>query len=260
MPPENKEKYHKVLRIGLVVFIAVIVANIVSGNLGYSNNFNNNQPANVVTVTGHGEVQAVSDIANVSFTIRKEASAVKDAQTAVAGVETKVLAALFTDGMDKKDIKTESVSFNPKYQYKATICNQFNCPGNSVIVGYEAYETITLKIRNVDTVGKIVQDLGALGVSELSGPNFAVDKQDSLKDQARKMAIDDAKAKAKVLGKDLGVHLSKITSFTEGGNYPVPMYATAKAMDSAVGAAAPAVLPTGENTIASDVTITYEIK
>jgi len=62
------------------------------------------------------------------------------------------------------------------------------------------------------------------------------------------------------LAKDLGIRLGKMTSFNEGGNYPVPMYTNAKMMDSAVGASAPAVLPVGENTISSDVTITYEIR
>jgi len=96
--------------------------------------------------------------------------------------------------------------------------------------------------------------------SDLNGPNFAIDNEDSLKDSARKLAIDEAKLKAKNLAKDLGIRLGKITSFSENGNYPVPMYAKTMTSDTAVGASAPAQLPVGENIISSDVTITYEIK
>jgi cytosine/adenosine deaminase-related metal-dependent hydrolase len=42
-------------------------------------------------------------------------------------------------------------------------------------------------------------------VTDLNGPNFAIEKEDTFKDSARKLAIEDAKAKAKVLAKDLGI-------------------------------------------------------
>ena len=81
-----------------------------------------------------------------------------------------------------------------------------------------------------------------------------------LQAKARKLAIDDAKEKARVLAKDLGVRLGKITSFSESGlRYPV-MYESAMIKDSVGTAPAPAELPKGENTISSDVTITYEIR
>ncbi len=258
MTPERKEKFRKILKIFLVVIVAIAVANCF---LEFPHNRYNDKPENVITITGHGEVQAVPDIANISFTIRKDAKTVGDAQAQVAVVEAKVLESLKANNILDGDRKTVDASFNPKYEYNTGICTMNNCPNRSTIVGYEAYESIDVKIRKIDDTGKIIQDLGVLGVTELSGPNFAIDKEDSFKDTARKDAINDAKAKAKELAKELGVRLGKITSFSEGGNYATPMYVNAK-MDSvsATGAPAPAVLPVGENTISSDVTITYEIR
>ncbi len=262
--PERKEKINKGLRIALIVFLAVIVANCFFNFNGYNKE---NKPENVISLSGHGEVTASPDIANINFTIMKDASTVKEAEDSVSQIEAKTLALLKGDNVAIKDIKTESVSFNPKYSYQYNTdvtCGALNCrpqPGKSVIIGYEASENITVKIRKVDDVGKIVQGLGTLGVTDLNGPNFTIDNPDLLKAQAQKLAIDDAKAKAQVLAKNLGVRLGKITSFSDNGNYPMPMYATAK-MDSASGVSvsAPAVVPTGENLITSDVTITYEIK
>jgi hypothetical protein len=265
MSPERKERFHKGLRIALVVFIAVIVANIVSGNLGHNDNYNNKQ-INTISLSGHGEVMAVPDIANINFTVREVGKTVKEADDVVAPVVNKAVALLKTNGVADKDIKTESVSFNPKYSYQYgsdVICGALTCPPRptkEVITGYEAYENISVKVRNIDSAGAIVSGLGAIGVMELTGPDFAIDNQDGLKAQAQKIAIDDAQAKAKVLAKNLGVRLGEITSFNESGNYPMPMYASAKAMDNSVIAPTPAVLPTGENTITSDVTITYEIR
>src|SRR3989344_5161136 len=222
---------------------------------------------NTITLSGHGEVSAVPDIANVYFTIRKDGKTVKEAQEAVATIEKASLDFLKANNVEEKDIKTVNASFNPKYEYQYDAkmlmpCNEWGCPprpGKDVISGYEAYENITVKIRNTDDVGKIMQGLGSLGVSDLSGPNFAIDDEDALKAEARKKAIEDAREKAKVLTKDLGVRLGKITSFSENGNYPY--YSYDKTMMSAGGAGVlPAEIPKGENTITSDVTITYEIR
>src|SRR3989338_4450087 len=226
------------------------------------------QNVNTISFTGHGEITAVPDIANIYFSIRKEAKTVKDAQAAVAVVEKIALDFLKSNGVAEKDIKTSNASFNPKYDYKyddtATVmpCTMYGCPprpGKSVITGYEAYESITVKVRNTDEVGKIMQGLGTTGVSDLSGPNFAIDDEDELKAEARKKAIDDAKDKAEVLAKDLGIRLSRIASFNESGNYYPVMYGKAEMMsDQGGGTPAPAEIPKGENTISSDVTITYE--
>jgi len=259
---EKKNKLYRGIKIALVVFLAVVLANFAVES--FHENESGNKAENTIAFTGHGEVSAIPDIASVNFTIRKEAKTVKEAQGAVAEIEKKALDLLKTNDIADKDIKTVNASFNPKYEYKyGGACPMGYCPpGNSVIVGYEAYESITIKIRNTDDVGKIIEELGTLGVTELTGPNFTVDNEDALKAQARKLAIDDAKAKAKVLAKDLGVHLGKITSFNEGNTSPVPMYDTAmlKSSGTEVSAPARAQLPTGENLITSDVTITYQIR
>ena len=131
-----------------------------------------------------------------------------------------------------------------------------------MLTGYEAHESMSVKVRNIDDAGKIMQELGALGVTDLNGPNFTIDDEDALKAEARKQAIEDAQAKAKVLAKDLGVNLGKVMNFSEGGDYMDPMYYGRDMMmaESANVKSTPAQLPKGENTITSQVSITYEIR
>ena len=227
---------------------------------------------NSITLSGYGEVNAVPDIANVTFNIHKEAKTVKEAQEAVAKIEAAVLESLKANSVEEKDIKTLYASFNPKYDYQQKVCpaavdgaTSYYCGGGKqVLAGYEAHESISVKVRNVDDAGKIMQDLGTLGVTDLSGPNFAIDDEDALKAEARKLAIIEAQAKAEVLAKDLGVRLGKVMSFSEGGDYYNPMYYGKDMMmessQSARPVGAPAEVPKGENTISSDVSITYEIR
>ena len=271
------------LLVFLIVISAYFAVKIVSEIKKDSMLGESTTPA-TISFSGHGEVNAVPDIASVYFTISKNAATVKDAQAGVATIEKSSLDILKAKGVADADIKTADASFYPNYEYQNAICPQFAptpvstpnsvsgsgvvsspaiyCPpGKQVLKGYTASESITVKVRNTDSVGDLMQALGTTGISNLSGPNFSIDNPDAVQAQARKLAIDDAKAKAQVLAKDLGVSLGKITSFNDSGNgYPI-MYATdsLKSMGAAP-AAAPAVIPKGQNTITSDVTITYEIR
>ena len=257
--PEYKAKIDHWLKIILIAFLIVFITNVLFKFIPHSKYGNKSE--NTITFSGHGEVFAVPDIANIYFTINKESKTVKEAQTLVAEIEKKSLDFLKENNILEKDIKTSNASFNPKYDYGQVYCITYPCPQrNPKIIGYEASESITIKIRNTDDVGKIIQGLGTLGVSNLNGPNFSIDNEDGLKTEARKKAIDDAKVKAAVLAKDLGVRLGKITSFSESGNYPVPMYAKTMMAREASDSSAPAQIPKGENTISSDVSITYEIR
>ncbi len=268
----NKIKMFKGLFV-LVVILSVYFTVKTFGDIrGGRMMWDRNDTPATISFSGHGEVSAVPDIANVYFNISKDAKTIKEAQEAVAVVEKKALDFLKTKSVDEKDVKTNNASFYPKYDYQQRICPpvsvggtttlpSYYCGGGKqVLVGYTSSESITVKIRNTDDVGAIMQGLGTTGVSDLSGPNFSIDKEDSLKAEARKKAIDDAKGKAEVLARDLGVRLVKIVSFDESGRgYPM-MYAKDSMMNSGAVSAAPAQLPKGENTISSDVTITYEIR
>lgn len=273
IPSEYKKNLYKVAFVLLIILCVYYGVRSLTEFKTYQSM--DNFGGNTITLSGHGEVSAVPDIATVSFTIHKEGKTVKIAQDAVAKVEKPALLFLKNNSVEDKDIQTSNASFNQKYEYKNAICPPqpatdimmieptYYCgEGKQVLVGYEAYETITVKIRKTDDVGKIMQGLGGLGVTDLNGPNFVVENEDVLKAEARKKAIDQAKEKAKILAKDLGVKLGKVMSFSEDGNYAGNPYGygEAKMMDSISSAQAPAQIPKGENTISSDVTITYTIK
>src|SRR3989344_1544326 len=214
-----------------------------------------------ISFSGDGEIFAAPDIAMVSVTLREEGKDVKTAQDKATAKEKAVLDFLAEQKIEKKDIKTESYNSYPKYDY-GTSCYGMYCPDRTPkIIGYEVSEYISVKVRDLEKAGTLVQGIGALGVAEFSGPNFSIENEDSLKAEARKMAIDQAKAKAESLAEDLGVRLVRIVSFSEDGNYPGPYYAKGMmALDSAESVAPAPELPTGENKIISNVTITYEIR
>lgn len=227
-----------------------------------------NQPT--ITVTGEGEYFAIPDTANFNFTVSKDGSTQKIAQDSGSEIMNTILKSLKTYfNLDDKDLKTTSFSVNPKYEYNnPRPCFGGICPGYETvssspkIVGYTFSQSVNVKIKDLEKAGNVAAKLAELGATNVYGPDFTLANEDIAQDTAREMAINDAKEKAQILAKQLGVRLGKIQSFSDsnnGGVYPV-MYNSMK-MESAsdAGGVAPE-LPTGENKYTSNVSITYKIK
>ncbi len=259
----NDKKISVSVFILLVVISLLTVAKLVNEVKGSSYVGRGKQPVNTISVSGKGEVVAISDIATLNINLNKEGKTAKEAQDLLNVSITNTLKYLKDKKIADKDIKSEYGGLNPKYSYEPQpACYTYPCPTKDpVITGYTATQSIVIKVRVVDSASEIRTGLATIGVTDISGPTFSIDNEDKIKVDARALAIKDAREKAQVLADELGVKLGKVVSFSEniGGGYPI--YA-AKAMmaDSAPSAQTAPVLPKGENKVASDVSITYEIK
>lgn len=244
----------------LGLFLLVQFINGIKANKYIGGEYN----TNTIYVSGEGEVVAVSDIANLEINLSKEAVTSKEAQTLLNESVTKTLNYLRDQKIKDKDIKSEYAGISPKYSYESKPCYGYSCPSQEAkIVGYIASQTISMKVREVDNANIIKTGLSETGVTNIYGPTFSIDEEDEYKADARSLAIKDAREKAEVLAKDLGVKLGKVVSFSEDGNYRAYAALSMEKMssDSMVGSGSSApTLPKGENKITSNVTITYEIK
>lgn len=221
-----------------------------------------NQPANVISVSGSGEVLAVSDIASLYVNLTKDGKTAKEAQDLLNVSITKTLAYLKGEKIEDKDIKSEYGGLTPKYSYSQIVCIRYPCPQQDPkIIGYTATQSITIKVRDVDNASVVRTGLAGLGITDISGPTFSIDDEEIFKDQARSKAIIEAKGKAEILAKELGVRLGKVVNFSENNGGYYPMYDTKMMGAGAVSESSVApTLPKGENKITSNVTITYEIR
>jgi uncharacterized protein len=217
------------------------------------------QLSNVISVSGSGEVLAVADIASLSLNLSKEGLTAKESQDLLNELVEETLIYLKEQNIEDKDIKSEYGGLNPKYSYER--CYTYPCPSTQKIVGYTASQSIVVKIREVDTANDIRTGLADLGVTDITGPTFSIDDEKVFQEEARNMAIEEAKGKAETLAQALGVRLGRVVNFSEGNGDFYPMYQSPKLMDMAQEASSSApVLPKGENKIISNVSITYEIR
>ncbi|MCX6717101.1 MAG: SIMPL domain-containing protein [Candidatus Taylorbacteria bacterium] len=245
---------HKMVKIVLVVIVVLIIGRILFGNHGYNRN---DLQKDTIVVSGKGELTVKPDIATISFSTTAEDLDVSKASDLVNKYMADIVSNLKLNGVDDKDIKTTNYNIYPRYDYLNAQVYPYS--GKQVLVAYVVTQSINLKIRDLSKAGKIISDLGSLKVTDMSGLTFTNDKYDDLVKQARDEAIVQARDEAKKLAKSLGVILVKIVGYSEGGNYPV-YYDRAMVSSAPMGKGAEAVLPTGENKITSNVSITYEIR
>jgi uncharacterized protein YggE len=240
------------LLLSLLAVLAVVMG-IISLSKGTSDD---DQGINTITVTGEAEIFAVPDVATVSLTVAEEALVLADAQTKVTTTMNAVLEGLREKDIDDEDIQTQNYASNPRYEYDRKT-------GERTLAGYEVAHTVVVKVRDLEIVGDVVALLGGYGVDNMYGPDFTVDDPDALQEEARAEAIADAKKEAKRLADELGVRLGKLMSYSEGGYMPYMMKAemASVSMDAGAPESMPVPeMPTGEQSITANVSLTYRIK
>ena len=216
---------------------------------------------NTIAVSGIGETTVIPDVAQFSFAVVKESKTTEEAQLQVTDSVDSLLGYLKEFGVKDEDVKTTSYNISPRYEYNNNELVRYPSFGTRELVGYEVSHWVRIKVRNLDILGSIVGEIGSRGATNISSIQFTVEDEEVVRSEAREIAIKNAKAKAKVLAKDLGVDLVKIISFNESGGYqPYRAYAVAESakIDGDSGFKAPE-LPAGENTVTSNITIIYAI-
>jgi uncharacterized protein YggE len=246
---ERLRKALLVMVILLAVFLAAEVLNTLEGlkyvGTGVS-------ATNTISITGHGEAVAVPDIATFNYSVVSDKATVDEAQADATAKANATTDYLKKAGIDAKDIQTADYSINPQYDYVNQVCANGYCPGGKqVLKGYEVRQSTTVKVRDTKKAGELLAGVGGTGATEV------------VQTEARDKAIADAKAKADVLAKQLGVSLVRVVSFNENGSGVTPrpmMYNMAAGSQAKDAAAVAPTISTGQNRVTDDVSITYEIR
>jgi hypothetical protein len=211
--------------------------------------------SDVISVTGTGEVYVTPDIGLVSISVVAKNNNVSVATSESSEKMNSIIEYLKNNSVEEKDIKTTSFNIYPVYAWEEKT-------GRRNLDGYEVSQTIQVKIRDLTKVGDIISNATELGANDVSSLSFTVDDDEKVKEEAKELAIKDAREKAKNLEKSLGVRLVKIVNFSEG-TYPTysydSYYKSASGGAEMLSSVAPTI-QTGQNKITSTVTITYSVR
>lgn len=209
-----------------------------------------------ISVDGKGEVVAAPDTAAINAGVTTEGKTAREALDANTKAMADLMATLKSAGIDAKDIQTSGFSVNPQYVYPNNSNGDATPPH---ISGYTVQNAVAVKIRKLDDLGTILDDVVTAGSNTINGVSFSVDDPDKLLDEARKAAFKDAKSKARIYADAAGVGLGPVQSISESaGNEGGPQPVMFKAMAAADRAPVP-VAP-GQLTFDVGVSVVWTIE
>ncbi len=231
------------------------VTNVLTENKNLGLDINDkSRPDHSITLSADASVTVVPDIAKVNLSIIETGKDVGTIQKTATDKINKLTKELKEIGILEKDIRTSQYNLYPQYSWDSQ--------GKRNFQGYELSETIEVKIRNLDTVGKVLTTATNAGINTIGDLNFSVDEPEKFESEAREKALLKAKEKAESLAKVAGVKLGKIINFSESSNQPGPMPYYSKAMEAGFGGAdvaTPNINP-GTQELTMSVYVTFEIE
>lgn len=245
-----ENKYFQILVCTLIIVLTVFIAVLVNEKSQPSEN-------NLLTITGTGEVYITPDVGVINISVRTENKEVKNGTEENNKKTNDIIAFLKSKNVEEKDIKTSSFNINPVYSYEKET-------GKRNLSGYEVSQSLTVKIRDTSKVGEIISGATEKGANDIGELTFITDDNEKIKEQAKKIAIENAKIKAKDLEGQLGVKMIKIVNYSEESYTPATgsydAYNAGARLESSMKAIDAPSIQTGQNKIISTVTITYAIQ
>ncbi|WP_103334582.1 SIMPL domain-containing protein [Pseudotabrizicola formosa] len=227
---------------------AALVATLLSATALTAVQAQTTAPTAQITVTGEGVVDGIPDIATLSLGVTTTGETAAAAMAGNTEALTAVMARLKAAGIADRDMQTTNLSVNPNW-------TGYDNGARQRIDGYTASNQLTVRIRDLDGLGQVLDAAIQDGANTLNGLSFGLSEPRPALDAARKAAVEDARARATLLVEAAGASLGPIVSITEGGGYmpPQPMFRQSADSAGAVPVAA------GEVATTASVTIVFEI-
>lgn len=209
-----------------------------------------------ITVTGEGEAQAAPDMATLTLNVLREADTARDAMTANNEAMGKVLDAMKKAGIEDRDLQTAGINIQPRYVYP----DDKNGLKEPKITGYSVTNSLTVRVRDLDKVGAVLDQSVSLGVNQGGDLRFTNDKPAAIISEARKNAMANAIAKAQTLAEAAGVKVGKVLEINEQSWRPQPVPFARAEMKMAAPQSDAVPVAAGENNYNVQVNVTFELK
>ena len=210
------------------------------------------QPKRFIALSATGTVKTTPDKVEISTGVTSQGETAKEALERNTQAMTEVVAALKDEGLDPKDIQTSEFTVMPlREAYKE---------GQSPkIIGYQVTNAVQISLRDPKKLGAILDKVVSVGANEINSISFGVSEPEAMKDEARKLAMQEAIANAELYAEAAGVKLGRVLTINEdqAGMPPPRPYARA-AMEMKADAAAP--IEAGTALVEVRISVTFELE
>jgi len=200
-----------------------------------------------IAVVGHGTTSAKPDMAQIQVGVVTQAAEAVKAMKQNNDAMARLLATLEARGISKKDVQTTNFNVMPQYRQGPRGEQQ------PEIVGYQVTNQATVKVRKLDLLGPVLDELVEQGANQVHGIGFTVAEPDPLLDEARRKAVADAHRKAELYAAAASVSLGPVISIEE----EIPHYPRPLVMGAMAKLANSVPISEGEQDFAVSIHVTY---
>jgi uncharacterized protein YggE len=208
-----------------------------------------------ITIVGEGKVKIKPDIAQINIGIEIVGDTVREASSQAADTMDAVIATLAAQGVDEKDVQTSG--------YNVWVERPYGQEGPTGDTLYHVNNTVSVTIRDLDTVGTILDAAIEAGANSIYGVTFSVADPGKLMSEGREKAVADARSKAEELAELNDVTVGEVISISEviGGaeGYYAGGFRGLSAAEGLGGGGAGPISP-GELEMMIQLQITYSIQ
>lgn len=200
-----------------------------------------------VSVLASGSVTAEPDVAQISAGVVTEADSAKDAMGRNSVVMTKLIDGLKAAGIQPKDIQTTTLNVEPRY-------TQPKDGRAATVNGYRVINQVRLTVREVKRLGDVLDQAIAQGANQINHIAFDIANPETLKDEARKQAMENARRRGELYARAAGGQLGPVLRISESVGEPHPMLGGRMAMRASVP------IESGTRSLEVEVHVTYALR
>ena len=144
----------------------------------------------VIELSVFEQIEVEPDMATISTGVQTDADTAVEALRRNSAEMERLVALIRALGIPARDIQTASINLNPRYDYN----NRGDQPPR--FLGYQASNQVTVKLRDLDRVGEVLDAMVEAGATNINGPQFSIEDDEAAKAQARSNALERGRAQA----------------------------------------------------------------
>jgi uncharacterized protein YggE len=239
-------------RVGLTILMLAVLTTAASGQT---------EPPRTISTNGEATVYVSPDEVVVTMGVRSFDPSLDKARSDNADLSAKLIAAIKAMGIEDKHVQTQDVTYSLSYVP----------PSDTRIAGYVAQRQYAVTLKDASRLEEFVTTVLKNGANQLLGVEYRTTELRKHRDQARKLAINAARDKARDLAGELECDLGKPRTIGEGslgywGGYYVGRWGSSGwASQNAVqvapgdGGSGGETMPLGQIAIRAQVSVTFDL-
>lgn len=164
----------------------------------------------LISVVGNGHIEVEADVLEIWLTIHKTTETLKQSQEEVNIIVNNILKLLKENNINKKNIHTASIEFEPNYTWKNN---------SKVYIGQKVEQKLVCVVDNIkNNVNKVIKILDNITVDNNSimlNLHFGIKEKREMVIRCRELAYQDGLEKANKYAELAGLKIIKAVKISE---------------------------------------------